>query len=200
MGDLSKTVMVAAIVTPSVRLMKKPLLALTAAAAAVVAMAAPAAAAPTADTIVTFTVATADLNISVPASVNLGSVFAGGVITGELGTVTVTDSRAALNATWTVTVSATSFATGGGTPQETISPALVEYWSGAATNTTGTGVFVPGQPTQANAVSLSVPRTAFSKTSGSGNNTASWAPDIRIAVPETAVGGTYTGVITHSVA
>ncbi|MFY1596829.1 hypothetical protein [Micromonospora sp. WMMD737] len=180
--------------------MKKPLLSLTAAAAAVVALAAPAAAAPTGDTIVTFTVATADLNITVPASVNLGSVFSGGVITGELGTVTVTDSRAALNATWTVTVSASSFSTGSGTPEETISPALVEYWSGGATSTTGTGVFVPGQPTQAEAVSLSVPRTAFSKTSGSGNNTASWAPDIRIAVPETAVGGTYTGVITHSVA
>ncbi|MGK5672461.1 hypothetical protein ACSNOB_06415 [Micromonospora sp. URMC 106] len=180
--------------------MKKPLLALTAAAAALVAMAAPAAAAPTGDTIVTFTVATADLNITVPASVNLGSVFSGGVLTGELGTVTVTDSRAALNATWTVTVSASSFTTGAGTPAETISPGLVEYWSGGATSTTGAGVFVPGQPTQADAVSLSVPRTAFSKTSGSGNNTASWAPDIRIAVPDTAVGGTYTGVITHSVA
>lgn len=180
--------------------MKKPLLALTAAAAAVVAMAAPAAAAPTGDTIVTFTVATADLNITVPASVNLGSVFSGGVLTGELGIVTVTDSRAALNATWTVTVSASSFTTGTGTPEETIPPALVEYWSGGATNTTGTGVFVPGQPTQTDAISLSVPRTAFSKTSGSGNNTASWAPDIRIAVPDTAVGGTYTGVITHSVA
>ncbi|MGW4500134.1 hypothetical protein ACWENR_16165 [Micromonospora sp. NPDC004336] len=180
--------------------MRKPLLALTAAAAAVVAMATPAAAAPTGDTIVTFTVATADLNITVPAAVNLGSVFSGGVVTGELGTVTVTDSRAALNATWVVTVSASSFTTGGGSPEETIPPALVEYWSGAATSTTGTGVFVPGQPTQANAVTLSVPRTAFSKTSGSGNNTASWVPDIRIAVPSTAVGGTYTGVITHSVA
>ncbi|MDO3703750.1 hypothetical protein Q3W71_18960 [Micromonospora sp. C28SCA-DRY-2] len=180
--------------------MKKPLLALTAAAAAVVALATPAAAAPTGDTIVTFTVATADLNISVPASVNLGSVFSGGVLTGELGTVTVTDSRAALSATWTVTVSASSFTTGGGTPEETISPALVEYWSGTATNVVGTGTLAPGQPTQADAVSLSQPRTAFAKTSGSGNNSVSWAPDLRISVPDTAVGGTYSGVITHSVA
>ncbi|MER7330923.1 MULTISPECIES: hypothetical protein [unclassified Micromonospora] len=180
--------------------MKKPLLALTAATAAVVALATPAAAAPTGDTIVTFTVAAADLNISVPSGVNLGSVFSGGVLTGELGTVTVTDSRAALNATWSVNVSASSFATGDATPEETISPALVEYWSGGFTGRTGTGDLVPGQPTQADAISLSTPRTAFSKTSGSGNNSASWAPDIRIAVPETAVGGTYTGVITHSVA
>ncbi|MGQ5259296.1 hypothetical protein ACTWLT_00915 [Micromonospora sp. ZYX-F-536] len=180
--------------------MKKPLLALTAAAATVVALATPAAAAPTGDTIVTFTVATADLNITVPAAVNLGAVFAGSTITGEIGTVTVTDQRAALSATWTATVSGGSFTTGAGTPEETIVPALVEYWSGTATSTTGTGTFVPGQPTQADAVNLSVPRVAFLKTSGAGNNSASWAPDIRITVPSTAVGGTYSGVISHSVA
>ncbi|MER5334962.1 hypothetical protein [Micromonospora sp. NPDC002717] len=180
--------------------MKKPLLALTAAAAAVVALATPASAAPTGDTIVTFTVATADLNVTVPPSVNVGSVFAGSSITGELGTVTVNDERAALNATWTATVSSSAFTTGGGTAAETIPPALVEYWSGAATSVTGTGALVPGQPTQNDAVTLSVPRTAFSKTSGAGDNSASWAPDIRIAIPASAVGGTYRGVITHSVA
>ncbi|MEU6078047.1 hypothetical protein [Micromonospora sp. NPDC047074] len=183
--------------------MKKPLLALpvaAAAAAAVVALATPAVAAPTGDTVVTFTVATADLNISVPPAVNLGSVFSGGVLTGELGTVKVTDSRAALAATWVTTVSSSAFTTGSGTAEETISPALVEYWSGQATAVTGTGTVVPGQPTQTDAVSLSAPRTAFSKTSGSGNNSVAWAPDVRIAVPATAVGGTYTGVITHSVA
>ncbi|MEW2385776.1 hypothetical protein AB0873_27320 [Micromonospora sp. NPDC047707] len=180
--------------------MRKPLLTLTAAAAAAVALASPAAAAPSGDTIVTFTVATADLNITVPAAVNLGSVFAGNSITGELGNVTVTDERAALTATWTATVSASSFTTGSGTPEETIVPGLVEYWSGPALATSGTGIFVPGQPSQADAVTLSVPRTAFAKTSGSGNNSATWAPDIRIAVPNTAVGGTYSGVITHSVA
>ncbi|MGK5743182.1 hypothetical protein [Micromonospora sp. URMC 103] len=180
--------------------MKKPLLSLTAAAAAVVALATPAAAAPTGDTIVTFTVATADLNITVPPGINLGSVFAGSTITGELGTVTVTDQRAALSATWTATVSSSGFTTGAGTAEETIPPNLVEYWSGNATSTSGTGTFVPGQPTQAEAVTLNLPRTAFSKMSGSGNNTASWAPDIRVTVPATAVGGTYTGVITHSVA
>ncbi|MEU5563787.1 hypothetical protein [Micromonospora musae] len=180
--------------------MKKPLLALTATAATVVALATPAAAAPTGDTNVTFTVATADLNIAVPAAVNLGSVFAGDNLTGELGSVTVTDQRAALSATWVSTVSASSFTTGGGTPEETITPNLVEYWSGGLTSSTGPGVFVPGQPTEADRVNLGVSRVAFSKTSGTGNNSASWAPDIRIQVPGTAVGGSYSGVITHSVA
>ncbi|MER7168828.1 hypothetical protein ABT336_22520 [Micromonospora sp. NPDC000207] len=179
--------------------MRKPLLAL-AAGAAVLTMATPAAAAPSGDTIVTFTVSTANLDISVPPSVNLGAVFAGSTASGQLGNVTVTDSRAALSATWTATVSSTAFTTGGGTGPETILPNLVEYWSGPAVNTTGTGTFVPGQTTSADAVTLSLPRVAFSKTSGAGNNTATWNPSIRITIPAGAVGGSYTGVITHSVA
>ncbi|WFE37161.1 hypothetical protein [Micromonospora sp. WMMD998] len=180
--------------------MRKPLLTLSAAAAAVLALAAPAAAAPSGDTIVTFTISTANLDISVPPSVNLGAVFAGSTVTGQLGNVTVTDSRSALSATWTATVSSTAFTTGGGTPSETVLPNLVEYWSGPAISTTGTGTFVPGQPTSADAVTLNLPRTAFSKTSGSGNNSATWNPSLRITIPADAVGGTYTGVITHSVA
>ncbi|GAA2702736.1 hypothetical protein GCM10010429_07990 [Micromonospora olivasterospora] len=164
------------------------------------AVASPAAAAPSGDTVVTFTVSTANLDISVPASVNLGANFSGSTDSGQLGNVTVTDSRAALSATWVTTVSSTSFTTGGGTGPETILPNLVSYWSGPAVATTGTGTFVPGQPTAGSAVTLNVPRTAFSKTSGSGNNTATWNPTLIVTIPAGAVGGTYTGVITHSVA
>ncbi|KWV30202.1 hypothetical protein [Micromonospora rifamycinica] len=179
--------------------MKKPLLAL-AAGAAVLAVASPAAAAPSGDTIVTFTVSTANLDITVPASVNLGAAFAGSTLSGSLGNVTVTDSRAALSATWTASVTSTAFTTGGGSAEETILPNLVEYWSGPAISTTGTGTFVPGQPTSADAVTLNLPRTAFSKTSGSGNNTATWNPSLRITLPPAAVGGLYSGTVTHSVA
>ncbi|MFC8849446.1 MULTISPECIES: hypothetical protein [unclassified Micromonospora] len=180
--------------------MNKPLLSLTAAAGMVVALASPAAAAPTADTIVTFTVATANLEIFAPPAVNLGSTFAGSSITGLIGPVQVVDQRAALVANWVATVSATAFISGGGTPEETITPNLIEYWSGPATATTGTGTFVPGQLTAAQAVTLSVPHTAFSKTSGSGNNSATWNPTLHVFVPATAVGGTYSATITHSVA
>jgi hypothetical protein len=180
--------------------MRKTLLTLTASAAAVLALAAPAAAAPSDDTVVTFTIGTANLDITAPPAVNLGSTFAGGTLTGQVGPVTVVDQRAALTATWTATVSSTAFTTGGGGPEETINPGLVSYWSGPATATTGTGTFVPGQATAAQAVSLSLPRTAFSKTSGSGNNSATWNPTIQIQIPDTAVAGTYTAVITHSVA
>ncbi|WP_229400959.1 hypothetical protein [Micromonospora okii] len=181
--------------------MRKPLLALAAgAAAAALAVASPAAAAPSGDTTVTFTVSTANLDISVPPSINLGAVFAGTTIGGPLGNVTVRDERAALNATWTATVSSSAFTTGGKTPEETILPNLVEYWSGRVVAQTGTGTLVPGQPTSDDAVTLNVPRVAFSKTSGSGDNSATWNPSIRITIPGSAVGGTYTGVITHSVA
>ncbi|TDC33228.1 hypothetical protein [Micromonospora sp. KC213] len=181
--------------------MKKlvPALCLTAVAVAATATATPASAQPSADTTVTFTVATANLNIEVPASVNLGSAFPGQTVTGQLGTVTVRDERAAASATWTASVVATQFDTGTDDPSQVIQPQLVEYWSGPATATTGTGTFVPGQPTRADRVALGVPRTAFSKTSGSGNNTASWNPTLEITIPPSAVGGLYSGTVTHSV-
>ncbi|MBQ1072382.1 hypothetical protein KBX06_04255 [Micromonospora sp. C31] len=180
--------------------MRKPLLALTVATAAVVALASPAAAAPTDETVVTFTVGAANLDITAPPAVNLGATFADGVIEGNIGPVQVVDQRAALTATWVATVTTTAFTTGAGAPEETIVPSLVEYWSGPATATTGTGTFVPGQLTAAERVTLNLPRTAFSKTSGSGNNSATWSPTLRVNVPATAVTGTYTATVTHSVA
>jgi hypothetical protein len=74
------------------------------------------------------------------------------------------------------------------------------YWSGPATATAGTGTFVPGQANAAAAQSLDVSRTAFSKTTGSGNNSATWNPTVVIDIPSQAVIGTYTGTVNHSVA
>lgn len=179
--------------------MRKKFLLITAAVIAV-AVATPAAAQPSGNTIVTFTVSTSDLIIQVPPSVNLGAAFPGQELTGQLGNVRVVDQRAALNAVWTASVVSSAFTTGGGTPEETILPNLVEYWSGPAVATTGTGTFVPGQPTSADAVTLNVPRVAFSKTSGAGDNSATWNPTLEITIPPQAVGGLYTGTVTHSVA
>ncbi|WP_307716887.1 hypothetical protein [Streptomyces sp. V4I23] len=147
----------------------------------------------------TFTVATSNLVIEVPSSRDLGSGFPGQTISGQLGTVTVHDERAAADATWTAQVFATQFDTGTDQPSETVPPNLVDYWSGPATATTGNGDFVPGQPTRASRVSLERPRTAFSHTSGSGNNSASWNPTLEITIPNDAVGGLYSGTVTHSV-
>ncbi|WP_428963289.1 hypothetical protein [Micromonospora fluostatini] len=141
------------------------------------------------------------LDIAVPAAVNLGVGFVGGTLTGRLGSVEVRDQRGPVNPNlWVVTVSATAFVTGAGGAGRTIANGQVSYWSGPAVRETGGGTLVPGQVTQAQAVTLGVPREAFRKTAGNGNNMVSWSPTLRIAIPSGVVAGSYTGTITHSVA
>ncbi|MFC7382311.1 hypothetical protein [Sphaerisporangium rhizosphaerae] len=160
------------------------------------------AASTTCPTTVTFTVTASDsLTIAVPdGPVAIGGNTPGNPATGQLGLITVSDQRAALTATWTATVSATSFTTGGGTAAETILNSAVQYWSGTATATSGTGTFVPGQLNAAAAVTLDQPRTAFSKTTGSGSNSATWNPTLIVNIPAQAVAGSYTGTVSHLVA
>jgi hypothetical protein len=154
-----------------------------------------------ADTTTTFTLAAGSLSISAPASSGLGSgSTGGGTLSAQLGTVTVTDSRGALLGTWTASVSSTDFTTGGATANETVAKGQVTYWSGAATASSGTAVFLPGQAAAVNAQALNVARTAFSASAIVGNNSASWNPTLIVNVPAAAVAGTYTGTITHSVA
>ena len=150
------------------------------------------------DTNTTFTVTSGLLSISSPSSKALGAGGPNGTITSQLGAVTVSDARGALNGSWTAAVSATDFTTGGGTA-ETIPKANVSYWSGLATASSGIGVFTPGQATAANAQALGVSRTAFSATAVIGNNSVTWNPTIVVNVPAAAVAGDYAGVITHSV-
>ena len=59
---------------------------------------------------------------------------------------------------------------------------------------------VPGQPTAANIVLLASPRTTFTLSEGVGDTVVTWDPRVVIAVPITAVAGTYTGTLTFSVA
>jgi hypothetical protein len=146
------------------------------------------------------TVAAGVLAITVPSAASLPSVAPGSTTSAQLGTVTVTDNRGTGNASWTATVSATTLTTGGRTAAETIPLSQITYWSGPATVTTGTGTFAPGQASAAAAVNLTVSRTAFSLVTGSSVNSVSWNPTVSVAVPPSAIGGTYTATITHSVA
>jgi alpha-tubulin suppressor-like RCC1 family protein len=140
------------------------------------------------------------LAITVPSTATLPGPAPGSTASAQLGTVTVTDTRGLGTASWTVMVTATAFTTGSGTGPQTIPPSQVTYWSGPATATTGTGTFTPGQASAASAVTLSAARTAFSLTGGSGINSASWNATVSVSVPASAVAGTYTATITHSVA
>jgi hypothetical protein len=173
---------------------------LVAATALAVITAAPAVAATSADTTTTFTVSAGALAITAPASKSLGTGAPSSSIAAQLGAVTVTDARAELAPTWAATVSSTSFTTGGATTAETIPASDVNYWSGAATSSTPGDTFVPGQPTSGDQVGLDTAPTAFSLTAGVGDNTATWNPTIVANVPDAAVGGLYTGTVTHSVA
>ncbi|HEX2699177.1 MAG TPA: hypothetical protein VHM89_03105 [Acidimicrobiales bacterium] len=165
-------------------------------------LAIPARAAVTGDTTTTFTLSGGLLSITVPASKALGSVATGSASTAaaQLGTVAVGDARGTLLGTWTASVSSTAFTTGAATANETIANSNADYWSGAATATTGTGVFLPGQATALAKVTLGSSRTAFSASALVGNNTASWNPTVNVNIPSAAVAGDYTGTITHSVA
>ncbi|WP_326551232.1 hypothetical protein [Micromonospora sp. NBC_01813] len=182
---------------------RKALIVAAAAAAIVGLSAAPAVAQDTGDTTTTFDVDAGTLDITVPATADLGNGDAGTTITGQLGAVTVDDTRAAADASWEAEVEATDFETDdGGDASEIVTPGNIDYWSGAATATTGNGTFTPGQANAGAALPLSdvTPITAFTHAGGTGNNSASWNPTLEVNVPLANVAGTYTGTVTHSVA
>ncbi|GAB3983783.1 hypothetical protein GCM10029978_091520 [Actinoallomurus acanthiterrae] len=101
---------------------------------------------------------------------------------------------------WTATVSSTNLTTGGGTTAETITNGNIAYWSGPATAFTGAGARTPGQNTAAQRVPLSTTVTAFSASKAAGTSSTSWAPTLVVTVPSSAVAGTYTATVSHSVA
>ncbi len=161
-----------------------------------------ASAAPTDTGVVTFDVDAGTLDITVPATADLGGGTAGLPLSGELGPAIVDDGRASADASWETTVTTTDFTTGAGVPSETVPAAVVDYWSGPATATTGDGTFTPGQADPAAAAALDNvdPLTAFTHAGGTGNNTASWNPTLVVNIPLANVAGVYTGTVTHSVA
>jgi hypothetical protein len=187
--------------------MRKPLLAaMTAAASVGLAAFVPVAAnAGAGDTPSTFTLtASGGLSIAVPdgsvTPVDLGSAATGaGSLSHALGTVTVTDGRGALTATWTAAASTTDFTTGGASANETVSKANVGYWAGAGTAQLGqVGAFVPAG-TIATPVALAGTGANVGQWAGTGNNTVSWNPTVTFTLSPAQVAGTYSGTITHSV-
>jgi uncharacterized repeat protein (TIGR01451 family) len=143
---------------------------------------------------VTVAVVAGPLSITAPATAGLGSAAPGGTISTGLGDVQITDDRG-FGAGWTATVSSTDFATGTGTPAETIPVTDAQYDISALTRVAGSATFTPVPVTQ---LSTS-PQAVVSATNVNGNTTVTWDPTIDISVPGSAVSGTYTATITHSV-
>lgn len=144
-------------------------------------------------TTVTFTVTSGVLALTAPATVDLGTNGPGTVITGALGTVTVTDNRALLSAAWTATASSTDWTTGAGTPAETI-PATDVGYDPSSISTTGT-ITVTGIPITLAGIAAPV----VIGSAAVGDNTATWDPVVSIAVPVSAVTGAYTATLSQSV-
>ena len=205
--------------------MHRPLFLITAGGAAagafIIAMALPAAAAtsgraelaaPAAATPVTFEVTTTGtLSITSPAGpVDLGTGAVGTTIgnaatvgppdVGNFGAVTVTDNRALNPASWTATVTSTNFVNS--STSADVIPA------GDATYLTETVGATPSQALGSTAVSVNNTTTiplgtgaqnVVTETGFDGDNSTQWSPEIQLAVPATAVLGTYDATITHSV-
>jgi uncharacterized repeat protein (TIGR01451 family) len=142
----------------------------------------------------TVAVITGALSISAPAGADLGSIAAGGTATVGLGTVTVTDNRALPGASWTATVSSTDF-TNTVTPADLIAAGDASYLVTGLGTTTGSATFTPTPVT----VLSGLPQAVVTATGANGDNSATWNPQIQVAVPVTAVVGTYTATITNSV-
>jgi hypothetical protein len=162
-----------------------------AAAALVLVQPGPAVAADDPATTVTYTITSGALTMSVPVSANLGSGAPGTVISAPIGPVTVTDDRALLSASWTVTASETNFVNDGA---PTIPATDATYTPGTIT-TTGTITATPTSVTLSNSS-----QTVVTGSAGVGDNTATWNPTVAVHVPLGAVGGTYSGTLTQSVA
>jgi hypothetical protein len=181
------------------RTLRAVLTALVAASLLLVALPGVAGAATTGTTTTTFTLTGGSMSITVPGTtVNLGSVsVAASSITGRLGTVTVNDNRGLLSGGWTAaTVSSSHFTTGG----QSASESNVTYWSGPSIATSGIGTLLGSQLTSGLAVVVNAAQTAFTGGSLVGNNSASWNPTLIVTIPASAVVGTYTGTVTHTVA
>ena len=148
-----------------------------------------------ADTTVTFTITSnGGLAVTAPGTGTLTDVnIAGGAATatGDLESVQVTDTRGALVANWTATVTSSDFKNGTD-PNKTIPASRLTYTaSPSASLGTGVPAFTPG------VFGTLSPTVTYA---GVGNSTVSWVPNLSLSVPATAPVGVYEAVITHSVA
>lgn len=156
-------------------------------------------AASSAETTLVVTMVGGTLGIIAPTSVTLEADVGAGSTSGQLDDVSVVDHRGNLNQDWTATVSSTDLTATN--PAGTIPKGDIAYWSGPATETTGSCASrTPGQPDSGSRQALDVQRTAFSSLDCNPRNSTTWRPGLVVTIPGTAPASTYTATITHSVA
>lgn len=143
----------------------------------------------------TITIVGGSLSITVPTgSVDLGSrtnTVSGGVISGPLGQVQVSDARsAAAGSGWVASVISSAFTPAAG---PAIAASAVSYTAGVIAKV-GTATYTANDPGDLTGVSPAVTATGIT-----GDNSATWNPVISIAVPGGMAAGVYSATITHSV-
>ena len=150
----------------------------------------PASAAPSGTTTTTFTLSSGTIDIAVPSNASLPAGNSGTTsVSGQIGSVTVTDSRGNVLG-WTASAASTGFTGDSGTTSTAVS-----YSSGAVSKT-GTVTAV-----SSGTVALTtVPAPVVVGTLVVGNNTATWNPTLTVTLPPNSLAGNYTGTVTTSVA
>jgi hypothetical protein len=158
--------------------------------ALLVSVALPASAAPSGTTTTTFTLSTGTLDIAVASNASLPGGNSGATsVSGQIGFVTVTDSRGNILG-WTASAASTAFAGDSGTTSTAVS-----YSSGTVSKT--------GTLTVASSGTVGLTTTPAPVVLGTlvvGNNTATWNPTLTVTLPPNSLAGSYTGTVTTSVA
>ena len=149
-------------------------------------------AADTGDTTATFTLAGGSLDVTPAANAALTNGASGATsVSGSLGAVAVSDTRGS-TAGWVMSAASSTFVrTGGGAGTSSTG---VSYNSGAATAQSGTVT-----PTSTGATSITTAAPVAAGTLASGNNTATYSPNLTVTLPASALAGDYTGTVTTSV-
>jgi len=159
------------------------------------AFAAPASAVDTGDTPITVAVAAGTLDITVPgAGPTIDPLVAdldAQNVSFVLGAVEVIDSRAALDAAWTVSVTVADFTIPGAL--EVDLAAANSAYSSTVVATTPDYVVTPTV-----LADLSAPAVVQTG-AGTGINQSSWIPTITVVIPANATAGSYSSFVTHSV-
>lgn len=152
------------------------------------------------DTTTTFEVTGGGLSVTAPTSASLGQVANDGTSSVALGAVEALDERGLLTAAYTTSVTSSEFATT--VTNADLTTTVVNFGNANVTYTSPAAVVGTGIVTcngTGTAQGLDASRTAMAATLASGTSSCGWNPTITVTPPTSAVVGTYTGTVTHSV-
>ena len=137
---------------------------------------------------------TGGLSINVPGAGNLGSLDSPDtvtVVTAQLDTVTVTDTRREVPVrTWTVNAVSTDLLTG----SDSLTARTIGYAAGTPTILSGLAGVT--EYTKSDLHTSVIVQTGATST---GNHVVSWRPILSIAIKDRQLAGMYSGTLTHSV-